>query len=91
MARVRIRLYGTMIEKVKEEKIEIDAKTISEAITKLVAKFPIFKGAIVDQNLNLMYDFTYLLNGKNVEVLNKGDTMLKEGDVISIFPPVAGG
>jgi len=32
-----------------------------------------------------------LVNGKNIEHLEKLDTKLKDGDVVSIFPPVGGG
>lgn len=32
-----------------------------------------------------------LVNGHNIQFLNGLDTVLKDGDVIAVFPPVAGG
>ena len=32
-----------------------------------------------------------LVNGRNILFLNGRDTLLKEGDVIAISPPIAGG
>jgi molybdopterin synthase sulfur carrier subunit len=37
-------------------------------------------------------DFVNILkNGRNVEFLGRLDTSLEDGDVIALFPPVAGG
>jgi len=32
-----------------------------------------------------------LVNGRNVELLQKLSTLLKDGDVVALFPPVGGG
>ena len=39
----------------------------------------------------LREDMTILVNGKPIRLLNGINTPLKEGDVVAIFPPVAGG
>ncbi len=84
-------MYATIREKFKEEKVDIESSTILEAVRKLVDEYPILKEEVLDEDLNLKNDYIYLLNGRNVEFLQKGDTPLKDGDKISIFPPVAGG
>ncbi len=91
MAKIIIKMYATIREKFKEEKVDIESSTILEAVRKLVDEYPILKEEVLDEDLNLKNDYIYLLNGRNVEFLQKGDTPLKDGDKISIFPPVAGG
>jgi molybdopterin synthase sulfur carrier subunit len=91
MAKIIIKMYATIREKFKEEKVNIVASTVLEAVRKLVEEYPVLRDEVLDENLNLKNDYIYLLNGRNVEFLQKGDTPLKDGDKISIFPPVAGG
>ena len=91
MTKIIIKMYATIREKFKEEKVNIVASTVLEAVRKLVEEYPVLRDEVLDENLNLKNDYIYLLNGRNVEFLQKGDTPLKDGDKISIFPPVAGG
>lgn len=91
MAKITIKMYATIREKFKEEKVELAAPTVIIAIRSLVEKYPILKDEVLDENLDLKNDYIYLVNGRNVEFLEKGETPLKDGDKISIFPPVAGG
>ncbi|MBE3086214.1 MAG: MoaD/ThiS family protein [Actinobacteria bacterium] len=91
MAKIIIKMYATIREKFKEEKVNIVASTVLEAVRKLVEEYPVLRDEVLDENLNLKNDYIYLLNGRNVEFLQKGDTPLKDGDKISIFPPIAGG
>ena len=91
MAKVKIKMYATIREKFKEGEVVLDADTVIEAVRKLVELHPELKDEVLDENLNLKNDYIYLLNGRNIEFLNKGETPLKDGDKISIFPPVAGG
>lgn len=91
MAKVKIKMYATIREKFKEDNVEVEAETFIEAIRKVVEKYPILKDEILDENGKLKSDYIYLLNGRNIEFLQKELTPLKDGDKISIFPPVAGG
>ncbi|MGB9695461.1 MAG: ubiquitin-like small modifier protein 1 [Caldisericaceae bacterium] len=91
MAKIIIKMYATIREKFKDGVAELDANTVIEAVQKLSQQYPALRGEILDDELNLKSDYIYLLNGRNVEFLKKGDTPLKDGDKISIFPPVAGG
>jgi len=84
-------MYATIREKFKEGTAEVEADTVLEAIKKLVEKYPQLKDEVLTENLELKNDYIYLVNGRNVEFLQKGSTPLKDGDKISIFPPVAGG
>lgn len=91
MAKVKIKMYATIREKFKEGEVFVEANSVIEAIRKLVELYPELKEEVLDENLNLKSDYIYLLNGRNIEFLEKGDTPLRDNDKISIFPPVAGG
>uniref|UniRef100_A0A7C4Y0R8 MoaD/ThiS family protein n=1 Tax=Caldisericum exile TaxID=693075 RepID=A0A7C4Y0R8_9BACT len=91
MAKVKIKMYATIREKFKEGEVAVVADTVIEAIRKLVEMHPELKEEVLDENFNLKNDYIYLLNGRNIEFLKKGETPIEDGDKISIFPPVAGG
>jgi molybdopterin converting factor small subunit len=46
---------------------------------------------MLDKNLQLGGWVVILINGRNMAIFDGIDTQLNEGDVIAIFPPVAGG
>jgi molybdopterin synthase sulfur carrier subunit len=49
-------------------------------------------GDLIFTSPTTIRDFVNILkNGRNVHFLNGLDTPLEEGDVIALFPPVAGG
>lgn len=48
-------------------------------------------GKLFGDNGELRDIFIVLVNGRRMDNLNGLDTALAEGDVVSIFPPVAGG
>lgn len=49
-----------------------------------------FKQVIMDKT-NLKSSIKMIINGRDIEYLNGLDTKLKDGDVIVIIPPIAGG
>lgn len=89
MATVTARVYLT--EEFKKGAIPVTASTYLEALQSLVAQYPVLKGIILSTDLQLRGDYIYLLNGRSVEFLGKGDTLLGDGDFIAVFPPVGGG
>ncbi len=46
---------------------------------------------LIDENESLITGTIILVNGKNVHHLDKLDTMVLDGDVVSLFPPGGGG
>ncbi|MFZ2413230.1 MAG: MoaD/ThiS family protein [Candidatus Cryosericum sp.] len=89
MATVTARVYLT--EDFKQGAVPLSASTYIEALQNLVAEYPVLKGTILTGEMRLKRDYIYLLNGKSVEFLGKEDTVLNDGDNISLFPPVGGG
>lgn len=50
-----------------------------------------FRNAVLDEKGNLRSYIKLLVNGRGLHLLQGLKTVLAEGDVIAIFPPVAGG
>ncbi|MBI2969925.1 MAG: molybdopterin-synthase adenylyltransferase MoeB [Gammaproteobacteria bacterium] len=73
------------------DQIEIEASNAGEAINALVGCHAALAGRLVDANGNLRTFVNVFVGGDNVNDLNGFETALKDGDVLSIIPAVAGG
>ncbi|RUM31804.1 MAG: molybdopterin synthase sulfur carrier subunit [Aquifex sp.] len=71
--------------------VEVDAKSVREAIEKLEEQFPGFKERLVDENGELRKFVNLYVNDEDVRFLKGLDTELKDGDTLSIVPAIAGG
>lgn len=91
MAKVMVKVYATIREKFPQGSVEIEGNTLIEALRNLAEQFPEIKEEILDDSLKLKDTYIYLVNGRNSAFLQGEKTILKNGDKISIFPPVAGG
>jgi len=92
MATVTVKVYATIREKFNHDAVQISGSSFIEAIKQLVSEYPVLEGELLNEDVNhLKGDYIYLLNGRNVEYLDKEETPIKDGDRISIFPPVGGG
>ena len=92
--RVTVRFYGHLRDLVGEKSLgEYDLEesaTISHLVDKLLLD-SVIKSAILDENQELKPEITLLKNGREIKFLDRMDTTLESGDVISVFPIVAGG
>jgi molybdopterin synthase sulfur carrier subunit len=50
-----------------------------------------FRNTVFDEEGNLRRYIKVLVNGRGLHVLQGLDTPLSDGDIIALFPPVAGG
>ena len=91
MGKIKVKLYATLRDKIGKDTIYINANNVREAIKELLNLFPSLKGEIVDENGKLKDDYIYLVNGRNIVFLQNEDTNLKDGDKLTVFPPVGGG
>jgi len=92
MATVTVKVFATIREKFGHDSVQISGSTFIEAIRKLVSEYPVLEGELLNEDVNhLKGDYIYLLNGRNIEYLDKEGTLIKDGDKISIFPPIGGG
>jgi molybdopterin synthase sulfur carrier subunit len=71
--------------------VQVEALTIREAVEKLESLYPGFKERLLDENGELRKFVNIYLNDEDIRFLKGIDTELKDGDVLSIVPAIAGG
>jgi molybdopterin synthase sulfur carrier subunit len=71
--------------------VQAQGETLGEALTDLTLQFPLLKGQVITEDGALHKFVNVYKNDEDVRYLDKLDTKLAEGDVVSILPAVAGG
>lgn len=71
--------------------VQVQASTIREAIEKLEEVYTGFKERILDEQGEVRKFVNLYLNDEDIRFLKGLDTELKDGDVLSIVPAIAGG
>ena len=75
----------------EQELVQVEAKTISEAVAQLQAKFPGIQERLVDEKGEVRRFVNVYVNEEDIRFLQNQNTALKDGDEISIIPAIAGG
>jgi molybdopterin synthase sulfur carrier subunit len=81
-----------------QKSVEAEGKTVSEVFKNLDTKYPGFREKLYDKKTSRLLINIYL-NNQDIRVLNKAegsyeidlDTPVKNGDQLSLIPPIAGG
>ncbi|MCZ7526732.1 MAG: MoaD/ThiS family protein [Acidimicrobiia bacterium] len=71
--------------------VRAEGATIGEVFAELAGRFPGLAGQLVDDTGSLPRFVNVYLNDEDVRYLDRLDTKLGDGDVVSILPAVAGG
>jgi molybdopterin synthase sulfur carrier subunit len=71
--------------------VSVDAPTIGDVLESLQDAYPGVRGQLLTQEGSLHRFVNVYVNDDDVRYLEKLDTKLNDGDVISILPAVAGG
>jgi len=74
-----------------EEVIEVNADTVGGAIAELQTKFPGIQERLLDENGGVRRFVNVYVNEEDIRFLQNQQTVLKDGDEISIIPAIAGG
>lgn len=74
-----------------QAEIEVEGKNIKEIIDGLEKKFPGIKGRICDEQGNVRKFINLFVNDEDARFLQNEETELKNGDLLSIIPAIAGG
>ncbi|HYX93279.1 MAG TPA: ubiquitin-like small modifier protein 1 [Myxococcaceae bacterium] len=75
----------------RAESVEVQAGTVGEALSTLVAQHPDLKRHLYTDDGRLRSFVNVYLNDEDVRYLQKEATPLKQGDALSIVPSIAGG
>jgi MoaD family protein len=75
----------------KQESVELQAKTVGEALTSLTTRFGDLKKHLYADDGRLRSFVNVYVNDEDIRYLQKDATQLREGDTVSIVPSIAGG
>ncbi|MGD9131004.1 MAG: MoaD family protein [Candidatus Bathyarchaeota archaeon] len=93
--KVEIKFFTSLREITGKKAEEIQLQnviTVEELLTLLSEKYGNKFTEYIYNKKGKVQDFlSFLVNGKNINVLQGFDTELKQGDTIAILPPVGGG
>lgn len=71
--------------------VEVEGNSVGELLQNLTSRYPDLKKHLFSQDGHLRNFVNVYVNDDDVRYLDKNSTQVKEGDVISIVPSVAGG
>ncbi len=89
---VKVRI-PTPLQKLTADKaeIEIKAANIKELLVQLEKNYPGMKDRLCDEQGKIRRFVNLYLNEEDIRFLKQEETLLKDGDEISIVPAIAGG
>ena len=71
--------------------VELEARTVQEAINALDTRFPGIRGGVCEASGSLRRFINIYVNGEDVRFLNDLATTVADGAEIAIVPAIAGG
>ncbi len=74
-----------------KDSIEVEGQTIDEILSNLAVKYPQLKRHLFSEDGRLRSFVNVYVNEEDIRYLDGGNTKIKEGDVVSIIPAIAGG
>jgi len=75
----------------KVDTVEVKAATVGDAITALTSQFSELRKHLYNDEGRLRSFVNVYLNDEDIRFLQKDQTQVNDGDVISIVPSIAGG
>jgi len=91
MPKVTVKMFATIREAAAASEIEVEAGSVGEVLTVLKTTFGRRMRAVLDQAEKDPDRIVILVNGVNVSSGASAGAILRDGDEVSIFPPVSGG
>lgn len=91
---LELRFFATFREAVGQKTLERefeDGSTVGEILGSLEAEYDGMEGNLLDGEGQLQPNLNILKNGREVLHMEGPETVMEDGDTLSVFPPVAGG
>ena len=92
---VKIKFFTSLREITGNKMVNLQLKnkiSVDQLLFLLLEKYgQEFRDYVYSQEGNVQDFLSFLINGKNINNLQGFNTVLKEGDIIAILPPVGGG
>ena len=74
----------------QQKTAEVAAGTVAQALQQLIARYPDMRGVLYGETGELKSFIRVFLNDQDIQNAQGVETPLAEGDVLTIFPPIAG-
>ena len=74
-----------------QETVEIEAGTVAEALSQLALRYEGLRHHLFADDQKLRPFVNVYLNDEDVRFLQKGETPVRDNDVLAIVPSIAGG
>ena len=92
---VKIKFFTSLREITGNKMVNLQLKnkiSVEQLLFLLLEKYgQEFRDYVYNQEGKVQDFLSFLINGKNINNLQGFNTILKEGDIIAILPPVGGG
>src|SRR3990170_6363968 len=88
---VEVRVTSVLQRLVGAKSVQGHGATIGEVLSSLEASYPGFRQQISGEDGQLHRFVNIYLNDEDIRYLGAFDTAVKDGDVVSILPALAGG
>ncbi len=74
-----------------QDEVNVQAADVGELIEKLESEYPGIKERLCDEDGNVRRFINIYVNNEDIRFLDGKDTALKDEDIVSIIPAIAGG
>ena len=91
---LELRFFATFREAIGQKTLERefeDGATVGEILLTLESAYDGLEGNLIDDEGELQPNLNILKNGREVLHMEGTETVMEDGDTLSVFPPVAGG
>lgn len=92
--RVEVHLYFPFREEIGTEPVLLEVPRgadVAAAVASLVARYPQLRDRIYDAEGRIHRHVSALVNGTSIQFKQGFATLLTDGDVLTLLPPVGGG
>jgi molybdopterin converting factor small subunit len=75
----------------KQASVEFDARTVGEALDRLTQQYQELRKHLYTDDGKIRSFVNVYVNDEDIRYLERENTLIKDGDTISIIPSIAGG